>query len=73
MIIVFQNGSVRQLGHETIRRDGNMIYCKIDTGDSLIVGEYKSEEDAEKVMKRFVVALSCGKPCYQFPSKYAVV
>ena len=73
MIIVFQNGIVRQLGHEAIKRDGNMIYCKIDTGDLLVVGEYKSEEDAEKVMKRFIVALSCGKPCYQFPSKYVMV
>ena len=70
MIIVFQNGIVRQLGHETIKRDGNMIYCKIDTGDLLVVGEYKSEDIALKVMNKFTSAIISGKQSFRFPSKH---
>ena len=69
MIIIFQNGSVRQLGHETIRRDGNVIVCKLDTGDSLIVGEYKSDDIALKVMNKFTLAIISGKQSFRFPSK----
>lgn len=69
MIIVFQNGSVRQLGHETIRRDGNVIVCKLDTGDSHIIGQYISEDVALKVMNKFIAAITSGKNSFRFPSK----